>query len=511
MAAALPVLEGPQQRGRGVQGQYVYAIVMVQPTAQVVARGMKQPSDFTRTTFNDMIVKCLAECHKTVVETATFQEPHASGDMHVNSLVRADAQYRWKPVAERLLQHYKVHVSFAQNMKTWAEGVVYFRVASGHKGPQDLDQTPEQWHANGTPSRFEDFLPRRWQQPGFVRATKLSNLAFYELCLEHNLKTENAVWAKADQLGQSGDKGLLAYCLDTDVETQFAKVLRATGAQEQARRATLTRVQVLEEALAQKTCSCACPGKCYDLQKQVLQKNGLDGPFQEAVFGALVAGRAKKRNLCLIGPSDCAKSFLYKGLRELYRVYERPDGGSYQLEDLLGQEVVFLNDFEFDAGAKEWMCWSYFKNFLEGGRCKVARPKNRGGNCYFEDSAPVFMTAPAEVKLFQRGVEVTGETKQMRQRIHYLYLTEQIPDEQREEVLKNCAHCSARLYLEGRTPAPRQPAPQQTPPSSSAPSPKRRRLSPQEVVKELTDLKALLDAGLLTAPELQDLKTRLLS
>ena len=31
------------------------------------------------------------------------------------------------------------------------------------------------------------------------------------------------------------------------------------------------------------------------------------------------------------------------------------------------------------------------------------------------------------------------------------------------------------------------------------------------MVQELTDLKGLLDAGLLTAPELQDLKTRLLS
>jgi len=511
MAAADPDLEGPPQRGRGVQGQYVYAIVMVQPTAQVVARGMKQPSDFTRSSFNEMIVKCHTDCDKTLVETATFQEPHANGDMHFNSLVRADAQYRWKPVAERLLQHYRVHVSFGQNIKTWAEGVVYFRVASGHKGPQDLDQSPEQWHANGTPSRFEDFLPRRWQQPGFVRATKLSNLAFYELCVEHGLTTETAVWAKATELSQSGDKGLLAYVLDTDVETQFAKVLRATKAQEQARRATLTRVQLLEEHVAQKTCGCASPGKCYDLQKQVLQANGLDGTFQEAVFGTLVAGRAKKRNVCLVGPTDCAKSFLFKGLRELYHVYERPDGGNYQLEDLLGQEVVFLNDFEFDAGAKEWMCWSYFKNFLEGGRCKVARPKNRGGNTYFTDSAPVFMTAPAEVKLLQRGVEVTGETKQMRQRIQYFYMNHQIPDEQREEVLKHCGHCTARLYLEGRTPTARQPAQQRPPSSSSAPSPKRRRLSPQEVVKELTDLKALLDAGLLTATELQDLKTRLLS
>ena len=34
---------------------------------------------------------------------------------------------------------------------------------------------------------------------------------------------------------------------------------------------------------------------------------------------------------------------------------------------LLGKEVVFLNDFQYDSEAHKWMPWSYFKNFLEGG------------------------------------------------------------------------------------------------------------------------------------------------
>jgi hypothetical protein len=59
MAAAEsdPQLQGPAQRGNGVHGQYVYAIVMVQPTAVVIARGVKQPSDFDRVTFREMHVK----------------------------------------------------------------------------------------------------------------------------------------------------------------------------------------------------------------------------------------------------------------------------------------------------------------------------------------------------------------------------------------------------------------------------------------------------------------------
>jgi len=71
----------------------------------------------------------------------------------------------------------------------------------------------------------------------------------------------------------------------------------------------------------------------------------------------------------------------------------------------------------------------------------------------------------------------------MRKRIKYFTLPWQIPEEKREEVLRVCAHCTARLYLEGKplldspsAPAQGVPALPAAPPSSSdAPLAKRRR------------------------------------
>jgi len=510
-APALP-LSGPPQRGDSVQGQYVYALIFPQPTADIIAQtGVKQPSDFDRTTFREMVVKCLAECGIEVIETACFQEPHANGDPHLNLLVRARKQWRWKKVAERLLQVFRVHVNFAENIRTWAEGVVYFRVASEHKQPEQLDQGPEQWHKNGCPQPFEDFLPRRWQQPGFVRATRLTNLAFYELAREHNLRTETDLWAKATELCEAGDKGLLAYLLDTDAEAQLAKVLRATNAQADARRAKKSRVELLQEYFDASTCCCTPPSLCYNLQKELLRRNGLDGIFQSKVYENLKAGRAKKRNLCLLGDTDCGKTFLLKGLRQVYHCYERPEGGNYQLEDLPGKELVFLNDFEYDTKAKDWMPWQYFKNFLEGGPVKVGRPKNRGGNVVFKSSAPVFLTAPAEVKFERRGQEVVKETQQMRKRLDYLHLTVQIPEDDVQEVLEHCGHCSARLYLEGKNAqvSPTPPAAAAAPQAALPPA--KRRRTAAECLQELQGLKVLLDDGLLDQTEFTDLKKRLLA
>ena len=132
-------------------------------------------------------------------------------------------------------------------------------------------------------------------------------------------------------------------------------------------------------------------------------------------------------------------------------MYERPGSGSYQLEDLEGKELVLLNDFTYDEAARSWMSWPYLKNFLEGGSIPIGKSKSGGGrNTVFTGSAPVLMTAPAEVKLFKRGAEVVHESTQMEKRINYVRMEYAIPEAERQEVLRHCGHCTARLYLEGR-------------------------------------------------------------
>ena len=78
------------------------------------------------------------------------------------------------------------------------------------------------------------------------------------------------------------------------------------------------------------------------MMTEVLQNNGLDGTFQKKVLGSLRSGRAKQRNLCLLGDGDAGKSFLFKGLRGFFQVHKRLEGSNYyQLADLLDKNVCF--------------------------------------------------------------------------------------------------------------------------------------------------------------------------
>ena len=86
---------GPEQKGRGVPGQYVYWITFPHPTDSWIQRlGLRTPAEFDRDSFSELVVKVHHECDVTVVETANFQEPHASGKPHLNCLGRSSSQYR---------------------------------------------------------------------------------------------------------------------------------------------------------------------------------------------------------------------------------------------------------------------------------------------------------------------------------------------------------------------------------------------------------------------------------
>lgn len=169
----------------------------------------------------------------------------------------------------------------------------------------------------------------------------MTNLQFLDLCKEHDIKTEEDAWAVAATLEEQGDKGLLAHLLSNDVYSAVEKANKARTAKADALRAKQSRMEILREAASKSSCTCYENGLCYRLLKDVVVKNNIDGDLQRLVIEVLQAGRQKMRNLCIIGSRNMAKSFLLKPLTIIYKTYQRPDGGTYQLEKLPGSELIW--------------------------------------------------------------------------------------------------------------------------------------------------------------------------
>ena len=402
-------------------------------------------------------------------------------------------------------------MNFAPHIRKWVDGIVYGRVASEHKAPHELDQAPTQWARNGHPMKFEDVIPKKWLAKGFVRKMRLTHVTFLDVCRQHGVRTEDGLWALAGEMEESGDRGLMSFLMENDVGVALDRAVKAMDAKEASRRSKLTRLDILQEYVDTQKCTCSTPGQCYWLIKDVLAKNGVDGEFQRQVVAALRIGREKGTNLCVVGGTNMAKSYVFKPLFIIFKTYTRPDGGSYQLEDLLGKEMVFLNDFEYDDSARKWMPWQYFKNFLEGEFVSVGRPKNRGGNAEFKSDAPVFMTAPQEVALYRGKMRDDYETSQMRARVSYIGFTHTFTKQQGMPDVKPCGHCGARVYLEGcvRAGAAAGPSSSSTSPASALPPPAKKTRLAMDIIKALGEAKALKDSGCIGSPELAKLKDKL--
>ena len=212
-------------------------------------------------------------------------------------------------------------------------------------------------------------------------------------------------------------------------------------------------------------------------------------------------GRRQMRNLCLVGSKHMANSSLLKPLKDISHTYDRPDGGTYQLESIIGSEIIFSNDFEYNDDAKKWLNWSYFKNMLEGGSSlPVARPKNRGGNVNWLSDAPCFLTAAQEVSIWRGRERDECETDQARCRIRYIPLRHEFTEDERREC-KPCGHCGARGYLEGLSGGvPVEGGSVGSLESASGPPAKRPRAA-SDIVREFTELQGLFNAGIINSAQ----------
>ena len=181
---------------------------------------------------------------------------------------------------------------------------------------------------------------------------------------------------------------------------------------------------------------------------ETLQKISLDmGSLAAAITTLLERGRGKHRNLLLVGPSNCAKSFLLLPIEEVYRSFSNPAQNAFAWIGVEKKEVIFLNDIRWND---KLIPWNNFLQLLEGASVHLSAPKNHSPeDIKLTKDTPIFATSIAKIRKYNAaGCVDEMETEMMDSRWKVFKFTHQYKREEINDTVPPCPRCFARLVLE---------------------------------------------------------------
>ena len=150
--------------------------------------------------------------------------------------------------------------------------------------------------------------------------------------MANNIKTEEELMTKAQEQFAEGKKDLKKFILGKSpkalqdlITTTWKMEKAATNIQRQQKH----RMDIIRETL-QKECVEECSGNWYRCALEVLQGNNVESvAFAAAMRELLTKGRGKFRNILIVGPANCGKTFLLSPLQKIFNTFSNPANDKY--------------------------------------------------------------------------------------------------------------------------------------------------------------------------------------
>ena len=125
-------------------------------------------------------------------------------------------------------------------------------------------------------------------------------------------------------------------------------------AEQKLARAKKSRIELLKDAL-EEACACDADGRWQSCAEEVLALNSITkSEFAEAIITLLNKGRGKFRNILIIGPANCAKTFILSPLTLIFKTFSNPASGRFAWVGVDEAECIFLNDFRWNHDMIPW-------------------------------------------------------------------------------------------------------------------------------------------------------------
>ncbi len=377
----------------------------------------------------------------------TVMERTKKGRPHGHTAYQHSKFHRWKRIAEKMRAR-GYWINFRET-DTYPRATQYLTECSEKKGVADLDPAP--LVSPGHPPlrgsrRTTDATPPANEAEDDEQAAKrklrpIVPEEFYEICVDQHLRTRADVM-RYSEVDRRLVRFVMRYGAKLDEFLALAQELMRRGEPPPPKPG---RIEHLREAA---TGPCVCDGRWAPHANFILERQGLSGEFERAMFTALADGRGKGRNLWLYGETNRGKTFLTAPIEMVYDTFDNPGEGKYNLDELPGKDVALLDDFRVE---EKLIPWRVLLLWLDGRPFRIPRPRNEPGmkDYRYSGTAPVLLMSKEAPMKRKFGMEDRVESDQLRERLCSLYFHFRIDRPPGADIVP-CGRCWALLILSAR-------------------------------------------------------------
>ena len=422
----------------------------------------------TRMSFPEAVVASFSGKESSIIQWVCCRESHKNDGLHYHMAIKLDRCQRWLGSKKFLTERYGISVHFSNKhfnyYSAWQyvtkvdEGVIestdhpYLWNATAprtsraceHKTNKRIREADDVYEADEAEDEgTEERKPRKTNK----KKKRITAFELSEIILEKEIKTRTELLALANEQKCEGKTDIAEFVFNRRPKV-VAEVLNTAWemntAHDRLCRSRKSLIEILREA-EQTQCVPQCNGLWIASAKQVLQRNGVDvKSFSDAVKEALDKGRGKYRNIMIVGPANCGKTFMLNPLNTIYNTFSNPACSSFAWVGAEEAECIFLNDFRW---SQQTISWHDFLLMLEGQLVHLPEPKTHyAKDIVFQNDTPIFSTGKHSIIYIKNGVIDERETEMMSVRWRVFNFSYQIPAEQQIDI-PPCPKCFSSLIL----------------------------------------------------------------
>ena len=415
----------------------------------------------TRTVLADAVVQSFTSETVSVVQWCCSKEKHKQSGEHFHICVKLSRNQRWLSSKKFLRDrfgievHYScVHHNYYSAWKYVTKSDENYEESEGHPDLKNATEpktsTASRRRRQTTNVDNDEGSKSHNSTPSKRQNKRLSAFDVSEIIVEKAIQSKTELQALAKEQKDEGKTDLAQFIVSRNarvLDDLFKSTWEIEKSHEKLARENKTRLQLIEEAYVG-DCVDGCNGRWLSCAQEVLQNNDIHlERFADAVMLLLEKGSGKYRNLMIVGPANCAKTFILNPLATIFHTFCNPASGTFAWVGVQDAECIFLNDFRWSPNV---IPWHDFLLMLEGHIVHLPAPKTHfAEDITFEKDTPIFATGKRPLMFIKNGVADDVETEIMSVRWNIIHFRHQIARDNQQHI-SPCGRCFAELVFKFR-------------------------------------------------------------